>query len=138
MSASNKIFPSVKISIFILAGFFFCCGLFSQSKLYWSDWSGNKIQSANLDGTEITDVVTGLGSAKGDVALDLTNDKIYWIDRGTGFLQKANLDGSEIETIATGIGSGGRGLDIDVSSGHVYTVTTRQITLSESTLTDLV
>ena len=120
MSALEKIFPSQKVSFLILTGCFFFSALFSQPKLFWSDWSSNKIQSANLDGTGITDVVTGLGSAKGDVALDLTNDKIYWIDRGTGFLQKANLDGSEIETIATGIGSGGRGLDIDVSSGHVY------------------
>ena len=79
-----------------------------------------KIQSSNLDGTNITDLATGLNSLKGDVALDLQNDKVYWIDRGTGFLQKANLDGSNIQTIATGIGSGGRGLDLDVSNGHVY------------------
>ena len=94
--------------------------LLGQGKLYWSDWGSQKIQSSNLDGTNITDLATGLNSLKGDVALDLQNNKVYWIDRGTGFLQKANLVGSNIQTIATGIGSGGRGLDLDVSNGHVY------------------
>ena len=108
-----SIWTSVILSIFNVTN------LLGQGKLYWSDWGSQKIQSSNLDGTNITDLVTGLNSLKGDVALDLQNNKVYWIDR-TGFLQKANLDGSNIQTIATGIGSGGRGLDLDVSNGHVY------------------
>lgn len=109
-----SIWTSLILSIFNVTN------LLGQGKLYWSDWGSQKIQSSNLDGTNITDLVTGLNSLKGDVALDLQNNKVYWIDRGTGFLQKANLDGSNIQTIATGIGSGGRGLDLDVSNGHVY------------------
>ena len=94
--------------------------LHGQGKLYWSDWGSQKIQSSNLDGTNITDLATGLSSLKGDVSLDLQNNKIYWIDRGTGLLQSSNLDGSGLQTIASGIGSGGRGLDLDVVNEHVY------------------
>ena len=94
--------------------------LTAQSKLYWSDWGNNKIQSANLDGTGVVNVATGLSNAKGDVALDLENKKVFWIDNSAGVLQKSNLDGSSKETLATGIGSGGRGLDLDVANGHVY------------------
>ena len=94
--------------------------LSAQSKLYWSDWGSNKIQSANLDGTGVVDIATGLSNAKGDVALDLENNKVFWIDNSAGVLQKSNLDGSSRETLVSGIGSGGRGLDLDVANGHVY------------------
>ena len=120
MSALEKIFPSQKVSFFILTGCFFFSALFSQPKLYWSDWSSNKIQSANLDGTGITDIASGLSSAKGDVSIDNVNNKIYWIDRGTGLLLKSNFDGSSVQTVASGIGSGGRALDLDVANEHVY------------------
>ena len=90
-------------SIFWVLCFCACQFLYGQGKLYWTDWGTQKVQSANLDGTNVTDLVTGLSSAKGDVALDLQNNKIYWIDRGTG---QKELDGSE-ETIVVEL-SGGR------------------------------
>ena len=102
-------------ALFFQAAFLFLILSFSlsaQSKLYWSDWGSNKIQSANLDGTGVSELVSGLNSAKGDVAIDNVNNKIYWIDRGTGLLQKSNFDGSSVQTVASGIGSGGRGLDL--------------------------
>ena len=107
----------------VLGGMLFCSfgvSAWASGKLYWSDWSSNKIQSANLDGTGITDIATGLNSAKGDVAIDIVNNKIFWIDRGTGLLQKSNFDGSSVQTVASGIGSGGRGLDLDVANEHIY------------------
>ena len=87
---------------------------------FWSDFTANKIQSANLDGSGLTDLVTGLPIPKGDLAIDEQNQKVYWIDAGAGNLQRADLDGSNVETIVTGIGSGGRGLDLDIPNGHIY------------------
>jgi hypothetical protein len=78
-------------------GFGFSLLIFShlsaQSKLYWSDWGNNKIQSANLDGSGVVDIASGLSNAKGDVALDLVNKKVFWIDNTAGILQKSNLVG---------------------------------------------
>ena len=73
-----------------------------------------------MDGSGLTDLVTGLSNPKGDLAIDEQNQKVYWIDAGAGNLQRADLDGSNVETIITGIGSGGRGLDLDISNGHIY------------------
>ena len=94
--------------------------LLGSSKIFWSDFTANKIQSANLDGSGLTDLVTGLSNPKGDLAIDEQNQKVYWIDAGAGNLQRADLDGSNVETIVTGIGSGGRGLDLDIPNGHIY------------------
>ena len=57
--------------------------LFGGGKIYWSDFSTKKIQSANLDGNGVTDLVSGLTYPKGDLAIDLQNNKLYWIDSGS-------------------------------------------------------
>ena len=89
-------------ALFFQVAFLFLILSFSlsaQSKLYWSDWGSNKIQSANLDGTVIVDIASGLSNAKGDVGLDFVNKKVFWIDNTAGILQMSNLDGSGIKTL---------------------------------------
>ena len=53
------------------------------SKMYWSTWDRredtHKIQQANLDGSDVRDVVTDLGSING-LALDF--EGIYAVDPG--------------------------------------------------------
>lgn len=93
----KNIFRFINFYILTLWGFVMVTPSFAAPKLFWSDWGNNKIQSANIDGTGVQDLVTGLSSAKGNVAIDTENNKVFWIDRGTGFLQKANLDGSNVE-----------------------------------------
>ena len=104
--------------------FFAACAFFSFSilhgKLFWSDFTTYKIQSSNLDGSGIIDVVSGLSNPKGDLAIDSQNRKVYWIDSGSGELQRSDLNGSNMETLVTGIGIGGRGLDLDIDNGHIY------------------
>ena len=73
--------------------------------MYWTDWIMNKIQRANLDGSNVEDLVTGLGDPRG-IALDISKGKMYWTDVGTSKIQRANLDGSNIEDlISTGLRS---------------------------------
>ena len=105
----------------------------AQSKLYWSDFGTGKIQSSNLDGTGVTDLITGLSNPKGDLEIDMQNQKVYWIESGAGNLKRADLDGSNIETIVTGIGSGGRGLDLDIPNGHIYWGITLQMLSKDAT-----
>ena len=63
-------------------------------KIYWAD-VGADIQRANLDGTDVEDLVTVLESPTG-IAIDTIAGKIYWPDGGTDKIQRANLDGTNI------------------------------------------
>ena len=96
----------------------------STPKMYWTDVGTHKIQRANLDGSNIEDLVTtGLIYPQG-IALDLSKGKMYWTDGGTDKIQRANLDGSNIENlIATGLTSsptGPEGIALDVAGGKIY------------------
>lgn len=96
----------------------------STPKMYWTDVGTHKIQRANLDGSNIEDLITtGLIYPQG-IALDLTGKKMYWTDGGTDKIQRANLDGSNVEDlIATGLTSsptGPEGIALDVPGGKIY------------------
>ena len=102
--------------------------------MYWTDLYAGKIQRANLNGTNVQDIVTGLGRPSG-ITLDLAGGKIYWTDRdrlgytnpsGRNSIQRANLDGSNIEDLVTLSSEGGsgdtgpRGIALDISHGKMY------------------
>ena len=63
-------------------------GLNGQSKLFWSDFTAKKIQSATST-VAVSDLVTGLSNLKA-TRPDLQNNKVYWIDAGNGKLQRGN------------------------------------------------
>ena len=69
--------------------------------MYWADRALGKIQRANLDGSEIEDLVTGLDFPSA-LALDVAAGGMYWADLGTSKVQRASLDGSGVIDIATG------------------------------------
>ena len=74
--------------------------------IFWTDWGTDKIQRANLDManlevSNVEDLVTkGLVSPSG-IALDVVSGKMYWTDFSTEKIQRANLDGSNIEDLVT-------------------------------------
>ena len=79
----------------------------------------HKIQRANLDGTNVQDIVTGLDEPIG-IALDVAGGKIYWTDEGTHKIQRANLDGTNVQDIVvTGLVFP-TGIALDVAGGKVY------------------
>ena len=90
----------------------------AAGKMYWTNtsfwpgpWPGlDKIQRANLDGSDVEDLVTtGLRTAHG-IALDVSAGKMYWADSG---IHRANLDGSNVEEdVITGIDATGIALGI--------------------------
>ena len=75
-----------------------------RGKIYWSaggSGSGTGVlQRANLDGTDIENLVTNLDSIQ-EIALDWAGERIYWTEysSGVGRVRRANLDGSNIEDI---------------------------------------
>lgn len=60
------------------------------------------IKSANLDGTGIATVTTGISRVVFALAHDAVNSKIYWGDRTPQLIKRSNLDGSGAETWCTG------------------------------------
>jgi hypothetical protein len=100
-------------------------------KIYWTE--EDRIRRANLDGSNVEDLVTGLVKG-GDIALDPRAGEMYWMAgertwyglEGRRVLQRANLDGSDIVELVTGLESAGSlaldltlELSIDIQRGGV-------------------
>jgi sugar lactone lactonase YvrE len=94
-----------------------------RGKIYWTESAWNlrsntgKIRRANLNGSAVEDIVTGLYGPV-DIALDALNRKMYWVDRTTAKIQRANLDGTNVDDIV--VKNDLRGLAIDVNSEKIY------------------
>ena len=72
------------------------------SKIYWAPCNGSTIRRANLDGTEVEDVIIGRG-AIGKLAIDQKGGKIYWSEPGEGAIRRAHLDGAGVEDLLSGL-----------------------------------
>jgi sugar lactone lactonase YvrE len=74
-----------------------------NGKIYWTDRGTRKIQRANLDGTDIEDLVSA--SEKSylyGIAVDPIRRKVYWVDGEWSFrIQRAELDGTNVEDVIT-------------------------------------
>ena len=91
-------------------------------KMYWAnDWTST-IRRANLDGSGVETLVSGLESPQG-IALDIAGGKMYWADEdwgGTGgTIQRANLDGTNIEILVSGLESP-QGIALYVANNKLY------------------
>jgi len=114
----------------VTLGLFIPCGIaldIAAGKMYWTDchydWETKtyigKIKRANLNGTNIENLITsGLSTLHG-IALDTEAGKMYWIDGGTDKIQRANLDGTNVEDILTGA-SYRYGIALDTVAGKMY------------------
>ncbi len=98
-----------------------------RGKIYWTaqQWdpstgavSSSKIQRANLNGSNVQDIVTGLGIAEG-LALDGSAGKVYWTDSETGKIQRANLNGSNVEDLVTSVRMP-NDIAVDAKGGKMY------------------
>ncbi|MEM9351491.1 MAG: cadherin-like domain-containing protein [Planctomycetota bacterium] len=89
-------------------------------KLYWADFTGERIVRSDLDGSNVEDVVTGI-SGPGGIAIDDVSGKVYWSEFFSGRIRRADLDGSNVEDVVTGV-EGPSGIDIDESAGKLYFV----------------
>ena len=91
-------------------------------QIYWVADNGGvtpgEIHRANLDGTNVQDLVIGLDNPF-NIALDVESGKMYWADGGTGKIQCANLDGSNVQDLVIGLGNP-FGIALDVASGKMY------------------
>ncbi|MDE0681533.1 MAG: SMP-30/gluconolactonase/LRE family protein [Candidatus Poribacteria bacterium] len=88
-------------------------------QMYWT--SGCKIQRANLDGSNVEELVPSNKGIKEGIALDIDGNKMYWTlwNATPNKIQRANLDGSDIEDIITNLKSP-RGIALDVPNRKMY------------------
>ena len=88
--------------------------------MYWVDAGTDTIQRANLDGSNVRDIVTTGLRTPTDIVVDMEGGKMYWIDSGTDKIQRANLNGSNIEDIVTTGLRTPNGIAIDLRDGKLY------------------
>ena len=106
----------------------------ADDQMYWIDSGTDKIQRADLDGTNIEDIVTtGLRTPSG-IAVDTTADKVYWIDSGTDKIQRANLDGSNIQDIVTTGLRTPTDIALDLTGNKVYWIDSGTDTIQRANL----
>ena len=90
----------------------------SSGKVYWTEKTGGSrgtINSANLDGTSVTELTSILSVPMG-ISVDVTGSKLYWTN-ARGRIQRANLDGSGIQNVVQNLSGP---TDIVVSNGFIY------------------
>ena len=88
--------------------------------MYWTDSSTDKVQRANLDGSDVRDIVTDGLRTPTNIALDMNADKVYWTDSGTDTIQRAHLDGSNVEDIITDGLRTPTAIAADTERGNLY------------------
>ena len=87
-------------------------------KVYWTEKtgeSGGTINSANLDGTGVTELASIFATPIG-IAVDIDGSKLYWTN-SSGRIQSANLDGSRITNVLRDLPSP---MDIALAGGNAY------------------
>jgi uncharacterized protein YjbI with pentapeptide repeats len=101
----------------------------AAGKIYWTDVQNCKIQRANIDGSNIENLITFGLYYPSAIALDLVNRHMYWTDSYfSHVIKRANLDGTNVQTIfdVFGNSSGSArgitiyGIALDVPSRKIY------------------
>jgi hypothetical protein len=87
----------------------------ADTYIYWTDTATQKVQRANLDGSNVQDILSGLPNYS-DLAVDSINEKVYWTN---GNIQRANLDGTGVEEIVPNQGAVVF-IALDVANNHIY------------------
>lgn len=86
-------------------------------KMYWCDYTGNKIQRANFDGSGLEVLLDT--SAPYFLDLDLKERWLYWGDYDKGNIQRMKLDGGGTESIVSGQ-RWVRSVNLDLADSMIY------------------
>ena len=90
----------------------------SNNKVYWTEKtgeSGGTINSANLNGTGVTELASIFATPIG-IAVDAAGSKLYWTN-SAGRIQSANLNGSGITNVLQNLDNP---MDLGLAGGNVY------------------
>ena len=113
--------------------------------IFWTDFGMGKIQRANLDGSDVQDLITRGFDIPVRIALDVAGGKMYWTNTVRAKIRRANLDGSNVEDLVTRTQGLVRlsGIALDVAGGKMYwidigTAKIQRANLDGSNVEDLV
>lgn len=111
----------------------------AADSVYWSNYLGEKVSRANLDGSgDGVDLPISGASLKfpTGVVIDAAAGRIYVADRGTDTILSANLDGSGRRELFTGAATVSEpyGLAIDPIAGRLYWANTEIDAISYANL----
>ncbi|MCB9069662.1 MAG: S8 family serine peptidase [Calditrichae bacterium] len=87
-------------------------------KLYSFSSAGKTIQRAELDGSNLATVQSGL-SGPLDGAVDEINRKLYWIDLFDDTFYRSDLNGTNMETVLSGLSSP-YSIAVDAVNSQIY------------------
>ena len=79
-----------------------------------------RVQSANLDGSDVRDLVTADDGLVNPQGIAVGGGRIYWTDRRTDKIQRANLDGSGVRDLVTAGLANPQSLALDAEEGKLY------------------
>lgn len=86
--------------------------------MYWTNWSDNAIERANIDGTG-RQVLVDAGSPGASIAVDAVHGQLFWGDSEGRAIRTANLDGTGARTIAS-TSDNPYGIAVDPFGGKIY------------------
>jgi len=90
--------------------------------LFWTDVGKNQaIKKANMDGSNVTTIVSTYLSFPKCLTLDEANSRIYWTDFVYDIIESSRFDGSDRQTITRSAGP----LGIDIFGDFVFWSTTK-------------
>lgn len=106
---------------------FFCvfsCSLYAQ-KIYWTDGSAGKIQSANIDGSSGSpfNVASGVSSCFSAATDNTGAGELYWTDFINHTIKKVNLTSLVVTTLVTNAGAGilgVRGIALNIPGNQMF------------------
>jgi hypothetical protein len=83
--------------------------------VYWTEFDTGTIRRANLDGTDVEDVLVNL-SGPLSIAVETLEGMLYWTEYGSGAIHRATLDGRNAEEVISGLSRPG-GIRIGYATG---------------------
>jgi DNA-binding beta-propeller fold protein YncE len=95
-------------------------------RLYFLDHGGDRVLSANSDGSKVGVLVGDSCAGPDGIAIDAARAHLYWTNMGVpsrndGFIMRCDLDGGNVTTIVPpGLTHTPKQLVIDPGGGHLY------------------
>ncbi len=88
-------------------------------KLYWIDRTTTDLQRANLDGTGVEQIVSGLNFPAG-MEVDPSGGMVYWAEVGVQLIRRRSADGSgAVQDVISGV-FWPSGIAVDAGAGKIY------------------
>ena len=92
-----------------------------NNKMYWCDVFNFSIRRANIDGSGVEDIVSGMLQFPSVVKVDPIHGHIYWGDMLSEEIWRANLDGTDpVSLLGTAFH---RGIALDLKNSKIYWTT---------------